>query len=205
MVETSVKIHRRDIEELASKSLVNCHTVGVDSVMLRDVNEDRLRAFVAHDNHDLWKNYSLGERLSIAMHSHHCDVTLIPIFGSTFNVEFRHKFLHGDCLSAYKYESQINGTGKFTHLKDQEIFVETFAYFLGSKEKMNAKKMHTVYVPRDKASAWFVHEGKEDPSYNSMCYSNSDLTKFDFEPLYKPMSVDRFKLLLETLRVEVVK
>lgn len=205
MVETSVKIHRRDIEELASKSLVNCHTVGVDSVMLRDVNEDRLRAFVVHDNHALWKNYTIGLPLSIAVHTHHCDVTLTPVYGSMFNVAPVESD-YGKPLTAYRYESQIKGVGKFVMVPGKEIVTDFSAALVGKQGKrLKAKEAHTVYVASHKTAAWFVHEGKEDPTYENICWSDADLCAFDFAPLYKPMSVDRFKILLDCLRVEVVK
>ena len=62
-----------------------------------------------------------------------------------------------------------------------------------------AIQVHSVLVPRGKTAAWWVYEGAEDPNYDGMCWSDDDLSNFDFAPLYKPMSVDYLKGVLNMI------
>ena len=76
-----------DLNLIASKSLINCHTVGVDSVVFDDTPGKVVRAFIANENHNLYLNspWSYGP-LSVALHAHHCEVTLKRIFGEVWNI-----------------------------------------------------------------------------------------------------------------------
>lgn len=65
--------------------------------------------------------------------------------------------------------------------------------------KMAAYEEHTVYVTKGYAAAWYVQEGAENPHYDSTCWSNADLTKFDFSEYYKPMSVEYLRWLLRII------
>lgn len=171
---------RSQIEELAEKSLVNCHAMGVDSVMLRDVDGDRLRAFVTDAHHTLWLNSGYrGHGLSVAIHPHHCDVTITPVFGEIYNVTVCGR-ITGPTLKAYRYQSQITGSGRFLRgdEKDDMIGVAFVRSLLRKPLKMSAKTEHTVFVPHAAKAGWFVHEGAEDAGYSGLCWSNADLENF---------------------------
>jgi hypothetical protein len=199
-----MKVDRCDLGQIAAKSLRNCHAEGLDSIMFDDTPEDRVRCFVAHESHNLYRN-SAGNKLSVAFHSHHCDVKLVPIFGEVWNVSTIGAN-GGLVYQAYEYHSEItNGSGSFKRAhEDLDWRVRLVGHELTRPFQMAAKDVHTVFVPADKSAAWFVYEGAEDPDYNGLAWSNDDLGKFDFSPLYKPMSVEYLTALLGKIGAKIV-
>jgi hypothetical protein len=190
-----------DLNWIASKSLINCHTVGVDSVVFDDTSGKVVRAFIANENHNLYFNspWSNGP-LSVALHAHHCDVTLKPIFGNVWNIT-PGGAMDGQRYAAYKYQSTITtGHGSFIRGDEgDDMLVRLREGIVRCSIKLPAAQVHSVCVLRGKLAAWWVYEGAEDPNYNGTCWSDDDLSNFDFAPLYKPMSVDYLKGVLNMI------
>lgn len=189
------------LDWIASKSLINCHTVGVDSVVFDDTPGKVVRAFIANENHNLYRNspWSL-ETLSVALHAHHCDITLKRIFGEVWNIT-PVGALSGKRYASYKYQSTITtGHGSFIRGDEgEDILVRLKETQLKRTMNLPAAQVHSIVVLRGKTAAWWVYEGTEDPNYNGMCWSDDDLSNFDFAPLYKPMSVDYLKGVLNMI------
>jgi hypothetical protein len=110
----------------------------------------------------------------------------------------------------YRYQSAINtGTIGFEYLGDEELTFlscDTLSeehYELGQMVvpnlKLKAKELHTIAVRRDESAAWFVFEGKEDPTYDPTTFSNSDLRNFNSEGMYLPMTEEYLRDLIGTL------
>ena len=71
---------------ILSASLQNCHAVGLDSIVFK-ATAPMVRVFVAHENHTLWlNNPNVGTQMSLGVHEHRTDITMIPLFGMVFNV-----------------------------------------------------------------------------------------------------------------------
>lgn len=178
------------LEQVASKSFINCHTVGVDSIMFDDTPGKRVRVFIANKNHDLWRNVPTKHLMSVGIHDHHCDIALELISGNVYNIMAEMAECGDVRLNAFRYESAITGPGgRFVELPSVcrfRLWIEPLSGIV----KMSAREMHTVYVPKGETAAWFVVEGEDDPAYESICYSNALLEHADFSELYKPMSVD---------------
>lgn len=202
-----------NLEEVLSKSLMNCHCIGLHSIMLSDVPGRRIRLFIADDNHEMWKNhFTEDEPMSVGFHAHHCDLTLDVIYGEITNwvisevlIE-RDKFrqplaLDPGLLNAYRYTSAIT-TGE---MEIQEVGVSfafkcekyiTYAQY--GAAFMKANEIHTVYVEADKIAAWMVYEGKEDPDYIPYIYSTSKPEVLPSGYLYyQPMP---YSMLINLLR-----
>jgi len=190
---------------ILEKSLKNCHVEGVDSLFLSDTPEARIRMFFAHETHPLWKNDidHSNETLSVAFHSHHCDLELEGCLGTVKNIigmicdneETAHNI-----LDEYIHVSHINtGKGGFVYTdRNFQIDVIDEAYvFAGENMILKANELHTVHIKKGKEAAWLVYEGKDDPDYNPACYSNDDLTKFDTSNLYKKESEEYWKNILK--------
>lgn len=99
-------IQENTLPEIAQQSLRNCHAMGLDSVMFDNTPGARFRAFIAHPWHEMYHNWN-GGKLSVAVHQHHCDVELLPIFGSVWNMrplERRTDYV----FSPFTYTSQIH-------------------------------------------------------------------------------------------------
>lgn len=198
-------VERGKLESIAAMSLVNCHAVGVDSVLFDDTPGARLRAFIAQPTHDLWRNYGFhGRTLSVGLHPHHCYVVLSPIFGEIWNVTPAPS-VKGKRYAAFKFDSPINGkSGQFVPVGSEDMTnVRLGREILQRPILMAAREIHTVYVPHGSTAAWYVREGDEDPSFSGLCWSDDDLTQFDFAPLYKPMSVDYLTGVLKMLKVGI--
>lgn len=194
-------IERERLEWIRDHSIVNCHCIGVDSILFDNRPGTYVRAFVAMRNHVLWKN-TIPWTFSIGMHPHHCDVTLEAIHGPVYNVriaeeETNHPF------SEYKFRSAIKGSGQFIktgRIKTFDVYNE-----LINKIHLKAHELHSIFVPQREEAAWYVREGVEDENYQAVCWSNDmNLEKFDFNPLYQKMPMDILYRHLTYLNIKVV-
>lgn len=193
---------RQSPERIAAASYLDCHVVGLHSVMLIDKPGSTVRMFVATPDHALWLNDG-HLQMTLGLHSHHCDLVLHGLRGSFTNIIA----MAADCetsrarfFSAYRYHSAILGTaGRFEAL-DTTSWFRLFPRVLtkGESVVMRADDIHTVGVEQGKSAAWFVYEGKDDPNYKPVTYSNRDLTRVSFDGMYRRPTVEQTKALIET-------
>lgn len=174
----------------------NCHARGLHSVVLSRYADGRpqMRLFYAAPDHDLWMNsahrITLGLPMSIAIHPHRMDIDLIPIGGPVFQVSASVDPCAPTKVTPWRYTSQLlTGEGGFERAGGRVgVYVESTPL---TRTHMKAKDLHTIYVRRDHAAAWIVHEGPIDPGYTSLAYSTSDLSGFSFDGLNRPMTDDQ--------------
>lgn len=186
-----------NLTEIAAKSLLDCHVRGLHSIMLLDSPEQRVRLFVATERHELYKNSStsLG---SLAAHAHHCNLTLHCVRGMFKQIEY-YQNLRGS-FKAYRYQSALlTGVGGFKREHDGAAVSLNRAYWVraGESIRLPASLVHSVYVPAHTPAAWLVYEGKEDPSYASLSYSDQDLEQAKFQGLYGKMTEAQVISLLQ--------
>jgi hypothetical protein len=161
--------------------------------MLIDHPCQRVRMFVATPEHEMWRNdlQSVGgTTMSLGYHAHHCDLTIHAARGRIVNVtpsQGWYQTHNARGLGQYRYKSKIldESQGSFERLPGARI-IEGVGNSMhpGDTVFMTAQELHTVWVPKGQSAAWFVYEGKEDPSYDPVTYSDEDLTKFDFTGMY---------------------
>lgn len=181
---------------MVERSLINSHCVGMDSIVFTAAPR-MLRVFIARREHELWRNGSQGMRglqaMSVAFHPHHCDVTLIPIFGKVYNITPGIGDVGLGSLQAFHYQSPIGAhEGKFVPV--QRVAPRfARASTLRFPTYMPASQLHTVYVPKGEAAAWWVFEGAEDEQYDGVVYSNAALETFDFSTINLPMTHERLR------------
>lgn len=195
---------KENLENIVSKSYIDCHCKGLDSIMLLDSPEQTIRLFVSNPGSEMYKNNRI-EDLSISFHSHHCNISLMPI---TIGVR---NWVIGMCesnnnsfeLYEYKFDSKITGNGEFIKTDNSPLFETLHRWDLkiNSVYHMNAMKIHTVHCSMNMLTAWFVFEGKEDRSYDGLCYTKRDLTRFSFDNLYRPMNEIRCVETLKRLNI----
>jgi hypothetical protein len=155
--------------------------------------------FIAEENHELWRNdYRLNYALSVAFHSHHCDITLDVIEGNVYNNTLElvnnsdnYKF---DC---YMYQSKIKGQEPKFIKCDSVLVSPIYSDLIEEPLFLKAAKLHTIELFYNESAIWLVYEGKEDPNYMPIVYTNTDLTNFDFSPLYKKMTENDIEQLLQ--------
>ena len=212
MLEKILHLFSPENQILLSKSLLNCHSKGVHYFVLHEYKDGRvLRMFLCEPDHELWKNnceVTLSEphELSVAIHPHHVDIEITPVFGYLWNLEFRkkkhHAFQKGQMkFKKFRWSSQIStGNGGFEYLGEQYLILEKFRMLHPDKKfKMKSNELHTVYVTKWQTAAWLVDEKPASSGYDSVNYSNADLTKWTPEGLYqKPLwedIVEKMKLI----------
>ena len=189
-----------NLEEIVKKSLLNCHCLGVHSIMLLDCPGKTIRLYVADIGNELYKNEpGEGHKLSIAFHPHHCDLTIEVLRGGLGNWIVEHTGnVASFVINKYFYHSKIK-EDKIGFEQLRSVFLRTKAinwYGTGESFTLKATDIHTVFCDTNKVTAWLVYEGKEDPNYIPYSYSDADLENQSFEGLYtKPNKEDVLRLL----------
>lgn len=179
------------IDKITEQSILNCHAVGLHSIMLLNSPEQTIRLYVAYPHNELARNNDEDlSNFSLAFHPHHCDITIQVVKGTIFNwvVQNTDNPNSGFEMDCYKYNSEItNGKIGFKKASQNNIINSVRKEYISAGESvyMNASELHTVGASDKHLSAWFVFEGKEDKFYNNIAYSNADLENFDSSELYK--------------------
>lgn len=198
-----------------SKSLLNCHTVGVHSFVLNEKDGLLTRMFVAMPEHQLWKNHcgimtKEWHPLSIGIHPHHVDIEIYPIWGLLWNVEFSLKKNKGynpnDCLlDAYKWTSEILGGNSGFKWCGEKILqlAEHRLMTWNRKYKMTSEQLHTVYVTKGQTAAWIIQESSASKAYDAITYSNTDLSKWTAEGLYQKPSIEEISEILQEIDIKL--
>jgi hypothetical protein len=170
--------------------LQHCHVRGLWSLMLHDEPGNRVRLFYADESHELGPNAGVlalrpGEPMTLAIHAHHCDVTLVRVFGEVDNITVAVARDPDDGpLYRCMYESAITGEGG--RLVNTG---ERFRYGMTELDQINrlgsqmtARTLHTIAVEAETEAAWLVFEGREDPAYVPECFTNNPV--FDSSGMY---------------------
>jgi len=191
------------------KSLINVHCKGMDSIVVKDA-PGMVRIFVARQDHELWRNNpdegykpAAGETWSVALHKHHCDVTLMPILGEVYNVLGTLRQVENSVsMRPYRYKTPIGShEGKFELLDTTWINLHLMKYPLTGPKFLKANIPHSVYVPKNRPAAWWIWEGAEDPNYMPTVWSNDELENFSFEGYNLPMTEERLQETLQLIGV----
>lgn len=173
---------RSAIDGYAPSGLRNCHVMGMSSIVLNDQPGNRIRVFVASWGNELRKD-------TLAVHAHHCDLTLIPLFGNV--THHRYSDPQGPTNDPFAFElcaysSGITGPeSKLTRTGKRFSLAETNSPLKACR--LLSADLHSVSIHNGAPAAWVVIEGAEDPDYESICYSR-DPGEFDPQGLYIPMS-----------------
>lgn len=162
-------------EEHLMMSVMNCHVIGVDSIVLKK-NEDGslFRVFLCHPNASLFEN-RLNGNYPIGFHNHKYDLTLSLSFGNVTNLiikEFPDEPLSSIRVDKYSFTSQIENASSFDVkreegswyvkiIKELKLVCDT-PFFLGHNV------FHTIHVPYGERAAWYVQEGKKQKSSTAL-------------------------------------
>lgn len=199
------------LQEILKNSLINCHAVGLDSIVLKPA-PNMVRVFITRENHSLWRNNpDTGTLFSIGIHPHHCDVTMVPLTGGIANIVLGsgspthklHQFeYHSGITDRVGAQAKASGSGFMYTGKDVRVCLKHQP--LRYPTTLMAKEMHSVYVPKGKRAAWLICEGREWPDYQPVTLSNYRLDE-DYsaveESLYKPMTQARLLEYMEWIGV----
>lgn len=170
-------------------AIANCHVKGVTSIVLHDEPERRLRLFYASPHHEIFYSRALHDSsMTLAIHPHHCDVTLIPVLGDVINEIYDLERCEDGLYQECAYASAITGTE--ASLRPTGHLFRVLGYETARLRKggtfLPAEETHSVWVPRGRPAAWLVLEGREDPAYTPVCYTMNPT--FDTSEMYRPMT-----------------
>ncbi len=193
-----------NLEQIVKRSYRNCHAQGLHSIVFdEDSNGFLKRMFYTDKNHVLFNNHHvLDKDLTIALHSHHCDIGITVIKGEIWNItaEIEQEPTFSN-IDGWLYESAIkNEKGSFRKMYPHTIMnvkKQKLSQYSNPLCAMKASEYHTVYVESGMEAAWIIHEGIRDPNYDSMCFSNNDLTKFNFRDHYLPITLKEVETMLK--------
>lgn len=195
---------------ILSKSLVNCHCKGMDSLLIKE-GPGMVRMFIARPDHELWLNNpgGVGNSFSIALHRHRTDVTLMPVLGEIYNVETStansDPLVSTVLMRSFSYVSPIlqeDGKGGFAPVDRAYLPLRLRARRLLAPTYLAAQALHSVYVPKNQTAAWFIFEGEPNTEYNPIVYSNNPLlTELDLSQYDQPMTSGRLREDLELIGV----
>jgi len=182
------------MKPILSASITNCHVLGLDSIVFKQ-EAPMVRVYLAHKDHVLWRNKpDSGNVMSLGIHQHRQDITMVPLFGNISNIliEKRRVLKPRIRLHRYIYSSQISdGKGGFKYiigdhwaiLKETRLLFPTF---------LSGATAHSVYVPKGETAAWMICEGRPNEYYNSELLTNDPiLESADLSGLYQPMTQER--------------
>ncbi len=207
---------KNNYEEVLDKSLINCHVKGLHSIMLSNVKGKIIRMFITDRNHELYHNDPLDvgefgqlkDKLSVAFHPHHCNLTLQAIKGSFINWEVEEKAVGDLVTNKYLYKSGIiEAESSFEYKNIASLATKSINLIKTGSYRdyvyLNSDQIHTVFVDKGRVSAWLVYEGKEDENYIPYCYSNVDLTKNDSSELYQKPTEKELKAILKSIQIRL--
>lgn len=202
-----------NLDEIVSKSILNCHCRGVHSIMLLDAPEKRIRLYVAKGENEMYRNmYHLvtsgriisrlhpRNDMSVGFHAHHCNITLYCIKGELHNWIVKEVPIEckGFDIVKWAYQSYIT-KGEMVFKKIGDSRLETVEYKIvkqGGEIVLDAKQIHTVACHPFEVTAWLVFEGKEDPDYESYIWTTSNLNNMNTDGMYiKPTKTQVLELL----------
>lgn len=170
-----------------TNALAHCHSRNLHSIMLHDEPGNRIRMFYADTGHQLYHNYvNESDTLNLAVHPHHCDLQFVNLFGYAQNHRFE---AHENPEGWYELHDYVSGiqeskgallpTGRkfdLTYTRNEAMSGNPFMY---------AHELHTIYNHPNRKAAWLVIEGREDPAYKPICYT--DDRDINLDGLYQTM------------------
>lgn len=197
------------------RSLENCHTPGLSSIVLFDRHEcggGMIRLYVATDyNHSLYDLYNENGHFTVGLHNHNYDLAIMPVVGHIINVTWDNRTWDGReaanniKLYKYRYDSFIKDGAKGGILGNPEHEYGRLEFNVispGSSIYMKAQESlvsdtHTIMVSSHNWAgkvAWVVVESspRNVPTY---IYSPRNDLWIDTDGLYTPMLPEKARYI----------
>jgi len=204
-----------------SKSFHHYHVKNLSMVRV----SDKILLYIAGFDHLLHTNSEATgfNNQSVGFHSHQCDVTFTLIHAESPNKSIKPYLINMRAdlqpdvkgmpqylpkFGVYKHrrKSQIKaGEGNFYHIGITDLYLSLGikTLMLGEPVHTKANELHTVYGTKDCKFAFLAEKGDDNPAFESLHYSTSDLTKFSDVDLYKPMSENDHRTILSSIGITV--
>lgn len=209
----SVAMHWLANGEDFGRSVSNCHTPGLDSVVLLDEpGGGMIRFYYAHGGqHTMHRMLNEHGHFTVGIHNHKYEIAKIPLSGPIINL--RTKVLANNDPSPslqlweYTFASALKGGGmevQRRHSRRASV-PQPDLMMPGEMVIMLPEDLHTVLVPPNVDVAWMVIEGPP-VDIESLIYSPRPDLSLSTEGLYDPMTkaecLDRIRSIRRSLMFE---
>lgn len=182
------------------RSVGNCHTEGVDSIVLFDrspLRDGMIRFYFARaGSHHLDQLYDTVGNYTVGIHNHRYNIGIVPLFGEIVNVSTakatRLTDSRNQLLYEYQFSSALKKEGLGTALMSPQMMSphEEIPLAPGQLHLMRSEDLHTIVV-KDKpglpGAAWMVIEGAHQPT-TPLIYSPRPDLQISTGGLYLPIS-----------------
>ncbi|HVL40255.1 MAG TPA: hypothetical protein VM328_12770 [Fimbriimonadaceae bacterium] len=199
---------RSFVGRLPDMGLQDCHTPGLDSIVLEHEADERgkkvsmKRIFVAHPGrHGLHRLLDDSGNYVLGVHTHRYDLRLTTLVGRLVNHEVRicSSLWTGEPIYERSFTSALSSATGTPVLSEPTMgFIReqrNRVLMPGESRTMFSMDLHTVLVPHE-FTAWLVEEGPDRSP--SRFYSRTPDHVPDTTGLYRPLSVsDATELLLK--------
>lgn len=149
-------------------SLMDCHAVGVSSIVLEKAFGALLRVFLAWESHQLHLNQSLGTAV-VGAHDHRTAINLNPLYGDVFNSTYE-ELDRGKPIGEWEFSSAIAGHSKVRFKRDTSLSLVECRRLV-SEIHVPRYAIHTVHVASPMA-AWSVRESSTRPRSTTRLFSD---------------------------------
>lgn len=160
---------------------------------------------------------------SVGFHSHQCDVKFTLLRAQSMNkgvkphlinmratLEPEHpsRIQYWPRFGVYKHrrKSQIQpGESNFERVGTRDLYISEHikCMMLGESIQTKALDLHTVYGTKDCMFAFLAEKGEDNPGFEGLHYSTSDLTKFSDKDLYHSMNASQHADVLKMIGIEI--
>lgn len=195
---------------LPPMSLWNCHTPGVDSIVLESnpastSSPKMVRMFVVWPGaHKLTQLRQLDDSFPLAVHNHRYDLWLRPVVGSFINYEievedFGIRSGSDRPIFEFPFHSAIGGEMGLGEMVMKTITYENYRILYPSYEYfMQAEQLHTVVVPKSPDPvAWLVYEWAD--RIQPLLYSPTIHPDLSQEGLYERMDDSSARSIVKSI------
>lgn len=173
------------------KSVYNCHTPGLDSVVLFDSEHGMVRFYTAHAGMNMMHNlYGPDGHFTIGVHNHKYRICKIPLVGPIINIRTaRDDWGPGNFgLYEYRFKSALRGEEfgvEELGLREMRPLASDLLV-PGDHVVMDPEDLHTVLVNQNTTTTWMVLEGK-NVDIEPLIYSPRPNLTLSDDGLYEPM------------------
>lgn len=162
----------------------NCHVMGLHSIVLGGDT----RMFFTTEEHEMWRNEKINDNMTLAIHSHRFDTTLIPVYGQVVNHTYElvpvGKF-RGDVRECHYTSAIHDGELSLAATGNNMAVLDLRHRLLDEPIFMRNTELHTVSVSHGYDAAWLVMEGWHETEKSKPCYTNN--LSFNTEGMYAAM------------------
>lgn len=190
--ETIIKMVDNADHETLLMSKMNCHAMGVHSIVLDKTGGRLTRLFCATAVHGLWWN-AMSTNFEVGVHDHVYHLELSHVSGNVIHMKYVESSLEGARLKKYIFTSKgCNETPHIEPAGSRLLFLSSLQP-LRRCEHLGCNELHTIYCDIGKCASWVVEEGDKVKDKTTLYTNTEQLIKKDmYQPFPSVETVRKF-------------